>query len=131
LNELGNTTNYRYAETRVRGSEFMMGLKCEATLKQAWTTPTVRKIDLMSAPYSEVIGILRMVLSQAEKDVFLNPHDAKAAELVRSLRRTLEDLESDRDNRAASGSMQPDIAPNRALAAELLHSFLGGHGKKG
>jgi hypothetical protein len=108
-----------------------MELKPEGTLKRPWTTPTAKTIDLRSAPYAEVIDILRIVLRHAEKDVSVNPGDEKAADLERALRRTLADLESDRENRAASGSMQPETAPHRARAADLLRSFLGGQGKNG
>ena len=73
----------------------------EGKPKKIWTTPKLTKIDLKSAPYSDIIDILRATLKQAEKDASLNPNDQKAAELERSLRRTLDDLESSRANGAA------------------------------
>ena len=73
----------------------------EGKPKKVWTAPKLTKIDLKSAPYSDIIDILRATLQQAEKDASLNPNDQKAAELERSLRRTLDDLESSRANGAA------------------------------
>lgn len=66
-----------------------------------WTTPKISKIDLNSAPYADVIGILRSAVRQSEKDVSLNPNDAGALELHRSLRRMLDDLESAQSSSAA------------------------------
>ncbi|HZL53564.1 MAG TPA: hypothetical protein VFC37_21725 [Terracidiphilus sp.] len=68
----------------------------EGKPKKVWTTPNITKIDLKSAPCSDIIDILRATLKQAEKDASLNPNDQKAAELERSLRRKLDDLESSR-----------------------------------
>lgn len=69
--------------------------------KKVWTTPETTNIDLKSTPYSEMIDILRATLKQVERDVSLNPKDQKADELRRSLRRTLDDLESSRGSNAA------------------------------
>jgi hypothetical protein len=73
----------------------------EGKPKKVWTTPNIRKIDLKSAPYSDIIDILHVTLKQAEKDASLKPNDQKAAELERSLRRTLDELESRKGNDAA------------------------------
>ena len=75
--------------------------KPEGRPKKVWTTPHITKIDLKSAPYSDIIDTLRALLKQAEKDASLNPNGQKAAELERSLRRRLDDLESSRGSGAA------------------------------
>jgi hypothetical protein len=56
--------------------------------------PDIETIELSSAPYADVIGILRSTLKQAERDVALNPNDQSATELERSIRHMIDDLES-------------------------------------
>ncbi len=72
----------------------------EGKPKKVYTSPKITMIDL-SARYSDIIDFLRATLKQAEKDASLKPNDQKAAELERSLRRKLDDLESSRPNSAA------------------------------
>jgi hypothetical protein len=48
-----------------------------------------------------VIDILRSTVRQSERDVALNPNDAAAKEMYRSLRRMLDDLESTQNSSAA------------------------------
>lgn len=74
----------------------------EGKPKKTYTAPKITEIDLKRAPYSDIIiDILRAALKQAEKDAALNPNDEKAAELERSLRRKLDDLELSRPNGTA------------------------------
>lgn len=73
----------------------------KAQTKKEWTTPKIRKVDLKSAPYAELIEILRSTLKQAEKDVALNPKDTKALEMQRSLQRMLDGVESNHGRSAA------------------------------
>jgi hypothetical protein len=71
-----------------------MHLEPEGKPKKVYTAPKITKINLKSAPYPDIIDFLRATLEQAEKDASLNPNDQKAAELERTLRRKLDDVES-------------------------------------
>ena len=73
----------------------------KAQTKKEWTTPKIRKVDLRTAPYAEVIEILRSTLEQVEKRVSQNPNDPREAEIQRSLQRMLDDLESKINSNAA------------------------------
>lgn len=49
--------------------------------------------DIASMPYSKLIEILRYMLEQVEKDVFLHTDSANLREFRCSLKQRLEDLE--------------------------------------
>jgi hypothetical protein len=68
--------------------------------KTVWTTPTLA-IEPSTKPYAGMIEILHSVHDQAERELTLHPNDRQAAELERSLRHQIDDLEARKDTSAA------------------------------
>ena len=71
--------------------------EAKALTKKAWSTPKLRKIT----PYGEVIEILKAALQQVEKSLSQNSNDPKEVEIQRSLKRMLNDLQSESNSNAA------------------------------
>ena len=70
-------------------------------LRKPYAKPTIRRYESSSAPYAELIQILRSLHDQAERDLSLHPNDQDAGALERSLRHQIDDLVSSRGADAA------------------------------
>ena len=69
--------------------------------KKVWTTPKVTTSKFSGIPDAHLRDILRTALTQAERDVLLNPNDERAAERKRILERMSRELESKANGSAA------------------------------